>query len=84
MSAAVLIVMMMPAGGLELKQLFAYKMGLVSPCHVNRNQGTCLGMGSQIFGCRLQLLGILVRRFITFSGVVVEDGFIQPFGCISD
>lgn len=29
-NATVLIVMMMPAGGLELKQLFAYKMVLVS------------------------------------------------------
>lgn len=34
-NATVLIVMMMPAGGLGLKQLFAYKMVLVSWRHIN-------------------------------------------------
>lgn len=37
-NATVLIVMMMPAGGLELKQLFAYKMVLVSRRHINHNR----------------------------------------------
>lgn len=82
-SARVLIAMMMPAGGLELKLLSACKMVLVRPCHGSCDRGKGLGTGPQILGCHLQLQGMLLWRFITCTGVWWQDGFMLLFASIS-
>lgn len=85
-SARVLIATTMPAGGLELKQLFAYKMVLVCVCHRGCDQGMRLGTGSEVFGCHLQLWEILSWCFITFTrGVEGRVGsFDHLFPCTSE
>lgn len=66
-TATVWIATMMPAGGLELKLLSAYQMGLVSLSHGDGDRW--LGMGPQIFGCHLELQGALLWCFVALAGL---------------